>query len=86
MPELVNRRTAVARASRQVRRLPHDAEAQDQLTRTRAELAEAKLADYIRRTVDAAPPLSADQRARLALLLAPDADNSAAMHNSREAA
>lgn len=29
----------------------------------------ARLADYIKRVVDAAPPLTADQRDRLALLL-----------------
>jgi hypothetical protein len=33
------------------------------------EIRAARLADYIRRTVDAAPPLSAEQRDRLALLL-----------------
>ena len=35
----------------------------------RCALAEAKLADYIRKTVDAAPPLDAATRDRLALLL-----------------
>jgi hypothetical protein len=33
------------------------------------ELAAAKLADFIARTVDAAPPLTPEQRDRLALLL-----------------
>lgn len=33
------------------------------------EYAVARLADYIKRTVDAAPPLSTEQRDRLALLL-----------------
>ena len=33
------------------------------------DLAAAKLEDYIRRTVEAAPPLTEDQRDRLALLL-----------------
>ena len=35
----------------------------------RRNLRAARLEDYIRTTVDAAPPLSADQRDRLALLL-----------------
>lgn len=35
----------------------------------RRDLAASKLADYIRKTVDAAPPLTEDQRDRLALLL-----------------
>lgn len=35
----------------------------------RQDLAAAKIEDYIRRTVDAAPPLTSDQRNRLALLL-----------------
>lgn len=36
------------------------------------EIAEAKLAEYIRRVVDQAPPLTAAQRDRLALLLRGD--------------
>ena len=40
---------------------------------TARDLAAAKLADYIKRTVDAAPPLTADQCDRLALLLRPAA-------------
>lgn len=35
----------------------------------RREHAAAKLADYIKRTVDAAPPLTEEQRSRLASLL-----------------
>jgi len=35
----------------------------------RRNLRAARLADYIRRTVDTAPPLTADQRDRLAVLL-----------------
>ncbi len=37
--------------------------------RLAAEFKADRLADYIRRTVDAAPPLTAEQRDRLALLL-----------------
>jgi len=35
----------------------------------RRQLAATRLADYIKRTVDNAPPLTAEQRDRLALLL-----------------
>ncbi len=38
-------------------------------TDARRDLAAAKLADYIRKAVDAAPPLLPEQRDRLALLL-----------------
>jgi len=40
-------------------------------TETARDLAAAKLADYIARVVDAAPPLTPEQRDRLALLLRP---------------
>ncbi len=39
------------------------------MEQARRELAEAKLAPYIQRVVDEAPPLSPEQRDRLALLL-----------------
>ncbi|EYR63262.1 hypothetical protein N866_01820 [Actinotalea ferrariae CF5-4] len=39
------------------------------LTSARQSLKAARLEDYIRRTVDAAPPLTPEQRDRLALLL-----------------
>jgi len=39
------------------------------LLRARRDLAAARLDDYIRKTVAAAPPLSGDQRNRLTLLL-----------------
>ncbi len=38
-------------------------------TALQQQLKEAQLAEYIKRTVDAAPPLTAGQRDRLALLL-----------------
>lgn len=41
------------------------------------EMAAAKLADYIRRTVDAAPTLTTEQRDRLALLLRGGANEAA---------
>ena len=43
-------------------------------TDTARELAAARLADYIEKVVAAAPPLSAEQRDRLALLLRPGGD------------
>lgn len=44
-----------------------------QVVETGRDLAAARLADYIRRTVDAAPPLTPEQRDRLAVLLRGDA-------------
>lgn len=44
-----------------------------ELIAARQGLKAARLEDYIRRTVDAAPPLTAEQRDRLALLLRGDA-------------
>lgn len=42
-----------------------------QLTKARADLKVARLADYIERTVAAAPPLDQEQCDKLALLLRP---------------
>lgn len=42
-----------------------------ELVEARRGLIEAKAADYIRRLLDAAPPLREEQRAKLAELLAP---------------
>lgn len=47
----------------------HDAKANRDQTESRRILAEAKLARYIRETVAAAPPLTAEQLDRLATLL-----------------
>ncbi len=47
------------------------------LVAARQELRAARLADQIQRTIDAAPPLSAEQRARLARLLTPVAEGQA---------
>lgn len=41
----------------------------DEANRLDAEIRTARLADYIRHTVDAAPPLTDEQRTRLANLL-----------------
>ncbi|KHL19580.1 UNVERIFIED_CONTAM: hypothetical protein LK11_00775 [Mumia flava] len=45
----------------------------EDVTEARRNHAAAKLEDYIRRTVDAAPPLTEAQRDRLAALLRPTA-------------
>jgi hypothetical protein len=58
-------RARVASLSRS--RTPDDPD----LISARRNLRTERLADYITRTVDAAPPLTADQRDRLALLLRP---------------
>lgn len=61
-------RASLARAERKAQRSgdPSDREAAQ---RTRAEYAELKLAEYIKRAVAAWPPLTNEQRDRLALLL-----------------
>jgi hypothetical protein len=51
-----------------IRLKPNDREA---LAAARLELRAAKLEDYIVRTVEQAPPLTDEQRARLAAILAP---------------
>ena len=56
-------RARVASLSRS--RTPDDPD----LVAARRNLRAARLEDYIRRTVDAAPPLTAEQRDRLAVLL-----------------
>lgn len=47
----------------------HHPQSGDRISDARRDLAAAKLADYITKTVDAAPPLTAEQRDRLAILL-----------------
>jgi hypothetical protein len=64
-------RARIASLSRS--RTPDDPELVDARRNLRAE----RLADYIRRTVDSAPPLSAEQRDRLALLLRGGSDAAA---------
>lgn len=43
----------------------------EQVEQRRRELVEAKIADYVEKELAKAPPLTPDQRARLAELLAP---------------
>lgn len=66
LPSLAAQRAEIARAERRRRLHPDEP---DQTVALRRQYAAAKLADYIKRTVDAAPPLTPAQRDRLALLL-----------------
>ena len=73
MPEnhlLAQLRAGIARAERDSRRTGDPS----QSVAARREYAAAKIEDYVRRTVDAAPPLTDEQRSRLATLLRPVAD------------
>ena len=59
MSEIYKARSAVA----------HDVKARRDPTKSRQQLAEAKLAAFIEKVVSSAPPLTQDQRDRLAVLL-----------------
>jgi hypothetical protein len=63
-------RACLARAEQKARRT-RAAEDCDAVVEIRREYLELKLTDYITRTVDSAPPLTAEQRDRLASLLRP---------------
>lgn len=52
----------------------------EKLLSARRDLAAAKLAEYIARTVAEAPPLDDDQRSRLVLLLTPSASRAGDPH------
>jgi hypothetical protein len=70
--ELRKRRAAIARA--EMKRLKHPGDAADaEANALRSEYKAAKLAEAIKRVVDAAPPLSQEQRDRLAALLRSEA-------------
>ena len=58
----------IARAGRTMRKRPEDA-VRAELDDARRRYAECRIADYIRDTVAKAPPLTDDQKARLALIL-----------------
>lgn len=62
-------RAAIARATLHARRHPDDADAKAHVDELRAEYRARQLEDHIRATVAAAPPLTAEQRSRLAVLL-----------------
>jgi len=65
---LAQLRAAHARAVMAVKRTPCEA-TRATVDRLRGEYAEAKLADYVAKVVDAAPPLTPAQRDRIAALL-----------------
>ncbi len=60
---------AHSRLANAVKKSRRDPSARAEVEQARRQLAEAKLAAYIQRVVDEAPPLSADARHRLAALL-----------------
>lgn len=66
MPEIAGTQTARARSRLGNAYRSGDARG---IENARRDFAAAKLEDYIARTVDEAPPLTVEQRARLALLL-----------------
>jgi len=71
MPEtsLAARRAELARAERQVNRHPDQPEHAAHASELRRDYATEKLADYVAKVVDAAPPLTPAQRDRIAALL-----------------
>lgn len=62
-------RSGIARAEKKLKRDPQDLAAREELVQLRQKYAASKLEDYISRVVAAAPPLSDEQRSRLAVLL-----------------
>lgn len=67
--DVVLARAKNARAAKALRQAPNDPILQEQANTARREYREAMLAEHIRKTVDAAPPLTSEQRDRLAVLL-----------------
>jgi hypothetical protein len=71
MPETVYKGSALAKARSQVAvasRKPRDPEA---IEAARRDFATQKIADYVTKVLDAAPPLTDEQRCRLAEVLRP---------------
>lgn len=71
LSELAIKRAEVARAAKAAKRDPH---AVADLSRLRAEYAAARIVDFVERTVSAAPPLTQEQRERLAGLFSGGSD------------
>ena len=71
-------RARMASAAARAARRPDDSEAVTAAQDARRDYFAVALEDYIRRTVDAAPPLTDDQRARIASLLNTGGRNAAA--------
>jgi len=66
---LARRRAELARAERQKHLNPGDPERVERASQLRRDYAAEKLAEYVARIVDAAPPLTPAQRDRIAALL-----------------
>src|SRR4051812_12092195 len=66
---LAVKRAAVAVAAQQVKNHPHDEDARRRLEDLRRDYAASKIEDHIRKVVASAPPLTIQQRNKLALLL-----------------
>lgn len=56
----------------------HHPDDTEKITAARRDLAATKIAEYVRKTVDAAPPLTDEQRERIAALLRPSTGGDAA--------
>lgn len=62
-------RASLANAERRLKADPTDTQLRAEVDRLRAEYRSEALREHIERVVSAAPPLTAEQRSRLALLL-----------------
>lgn len=71
-------RARMASAAARAARRPDDSEALTAALDARRDYFAVALEDYIKRTVEAAPPLTEDQRARIAALLSSGGRNVAA--------
>jgi hypothetical protein len=69
--ELARRRAEIARAEKDLRRNPADEDARAAVSRLRAEYAEKRIEVYVQKVVAEAPPLTDEQKSRLASLLRP---------------
>lgn len=69
--ELKDARAAVGRAQRQVNLHPDDPECRKALLRAKQEYKELHTEHFLREVVSSAPPLTSEQRTRLAALLVP---------------
>ena len=68
-PLAVHRAEIGRRALELKRKGPSDPDTVERLREAQAEYAEAKIAAFVKRVVETAPPLSTERRDRLALLL-----------------
>jgi hypothetical protein len=66
---LTHKRAGIARAEQARRRKPDDPDAAARVERLRAEYRAARAEQFIRELMTAAPPLTTEQRDRLAVLL-----------------